>query len=235
MLNLILAESALERVPKPLWSHPSVFKMAERLNKKPGQLLLDRSFHHRAMLGLKDAYRRGRPDIVHFCLLEALGTPLNRENLLRTYVHTVDNYVLYPSPDVRLPRNYDRFTGLLEQLYDSSKIIKDDKILLELKRGSLHNIIEEVKPSYLMTFTRMGKPRLLHQTMRRLAAEKCPIVIIGAFPRGHFSEETKKISNELVSIDEEPLEAWTVVSRVIYEYELNVELPKKRLSGLMTE
>lgn len=230
MLSLILAESALERVPKPLWSHPSVFKMAERLNKKPGHLLLDRSFHHKAMLRLKDAYRRGRPDIVHFCLLEALGTPLNRENLLRTYVHTIDNYVLYPSSDVRLPRNYDRFTGLIEQLYDSSKILKDDKILLELKRGSLQNIVDEVKPSYIIAFTRMGKSIPLHQTMRGLATQERPVVIIGAFPRGHFSEETRKISNELLSIDPESLEAWTVVSRVIYEYERAINLSEKRFN-----
>ncbi|MDQ1280919.1 MAG: rRNA small subunit pseudouridine methyltransferase Nep1 [Thermoproteota archaeon] len=229
MLNLILAESALERIPKPLWNHPSVFKMAERLSKQPGQLLLDRSFHHRAMLDLKEAYKRGRPDIVHFCLLEALGTPLNREYLLKTYIHTMDGHIIIPNPDVRLPRNYDRFTGLLEQLYDSQRIINNGKTLLELKRGNLSNLMDEVKPSYTLAFTRIGKPMLLHQTMNRLAKEENPVIIIGAFPNGNFSEETKQISNELICIDQAPLEAWTVVSRAIYDYELNTNLPQKRI------
>lgn len=235
MLNLILAESALERIPKPLWSHPSVFRMAERLNKQPEQLLLDRSFHHRAMLGLKEAYRRGRPDIAHFCLLEALGTPLNREHLLRTYVHTIDDKIIYPNPDVRLPRNYFRFTGLLEQLYESQKIVKDGKTLLELKRGNLRHVIDEVKPSYVIAFTRMGEPMLLHRAINRLVKEENPAIIIGAFPRGHFKEETKQISNELICIDQTPLEAWTVVSRAIYDYELNTNLPQKRLCQTTTK
>jgi len=232
MLELILAESALERVPEPLWNHPSIFKMAKRLNKKPEQILIDRSFHHRAMLRLKDGEKRGRPDIVHFCLLEALGTPLNRENLLRVYVHTLDNYIIYPNPEVRLPRNYDRFVGLIEQLYELGKVLKDDKVLLELRRESLQSLVHEMKPSYIVAFTRLGKPQLLHQTMHILATKESPAVIVGAFPRGHFSEETRKISNELVSIDPEMLEAWTVTSRLIYEYERAIKLPERRLGRL---
>ena len=50
--------------------------------------------------------KRGRPDIVHLCLLEALESPLNKNKILSVYVHTYDNKIIYINPEVRLPRNY---------------------------------------------------------------------------------------------------------------------------------
>ena len=229
MLNIILADSAVERVPEPLWGHPSVSRRAKLLKKKPGQMLLDRSYHHRAMLRLKDGEKRGRPDIVHFCLLEALGTPLNRVNLLRMIVHTIDNHIIYVNPEVRLPRNYDRFAGLIEQLFELGRVGEGNKTLLELKRGNLRQAVDDVKPSYVMAFTRLGKPQLLHEAVLTLTKTENPLVLVGAFPRGHFSDEVKEVVNEAVSIDPEMLEAWTVTSRLIYEYERAIHLPEKRL------
>lgn len=229
MLNIILTESALERVPKPLWHYSSVAERAKRLNKQPGQMLLDRSFHHGAMLNLRNGEKRGRPDIVHFCLLEALGTPLNKENLLKICVHTFDDYIIYLNPKVRLPRNYDRFVGLIEQMYKLDKIAKENVTLLELKKGSLSNLVGEMKPSYIIALSRIGKPRLLREVTRILVKKESPLVLIGAFPKGNFSGETRKISNELISIDPEMLEAWIVISRLIYEYERAIKLPEKRI------
>ncbi|MCP8317603.1 MAG: 16S rRNA methyltransferase, partial [archaeon] len=61
-LVLILAESALELIPHELWKHPSVVKHASSKGKKVSEILLDRSYHHSAMLRLKDSEKRGRPD-----------------------------------------------------------------------------------------------------------------------------------------------------------------------------
>ena len=133
MLSLLFVESALETVPQPLWNHPSVTKRAKTLNKKPSETLLDRTYHHRAMIRLKNNYRRGRPDILHFALLEALGSPLNKEGLLRVYVHTVDDHIISVDPKVRLPRNYDRFVGLIEQLLREDKVPVVGQPLLELR------------------------------------------------------------------------------------------------------
>jgi rRNA pseudouridine-1189 N-methylase Emg1 (Nep1/Mra1 family) len=54
-------------------------------------------------------------------------------------------------------------------------------------------------------------------------------VIIGGFPHGHFSKSTVQLADEIVSVDPEMLEAWTLSSRIIYEYEKALSLPKKRL------
>ncbi|MEM4418885.1 MAG: 16S rRNA methyltransferase, partial [Candidatus Nitrosocaldus sp.] len=64
MITLIIAEASLELVPDEIAWHSAVKKHAKRQGREPKEILLDRSYHHTAMLNLKDAYRRGRPDIV---------------------------------------------------------------------------------------------------------------------------------------------------------------------------
>ncbi|MFQ6076373.1 MAG: 16S rRNA methyltransferase [Candidatus Bathyarchaeia archaeon] len=228
MLVLILAESAMEQVPRPLWGHPAVARHAERLGKMPGQLLLDRSYHHAAMVGLKDAERRGRPDIVHLSLLEAMGSPLNREGMLRVYVHTVNDRVLRFDPKIRLPRNYDRFKGLMEQLYEMGRVPPQGPALAELEKKSLEVLLDEVKPEYVLALSRIGRPRSLEEVMLALSAWREPAVLVGGFPRGHFGEETLRVVDELASIDPESLDAWIVTSRVVYEYERAINLPEIR-------
>lgn len=228
MLNLLFAEAALETVPKQLWNYPSVAKRAKALEKKPGDTLLDRTYHHRAMVRLQDDTKRGRPDIVHFALLEALGTPLNREGLLRVFIHTLDRHIISVNPKVRLPRNYDRFVGLIEQLYREGRVPVEGQPLLELKKGSLEDIMSEIKPSYVIAFSREGKAKTLEDAVKPLLGQERPVAVIGAFPHGHFSDELIRFADVSVSIDPESLEAWTVTSRVIYEFERLVGLPERR-------
>jgi len=232
VLTIIFAESALETVPEALWSSPDVQKHAEKREKKPGQILLDRSYHHRAMTSLRNASQRGRPDIVHISLLEALGSPLNMEKLLRVYVHTVTDYVISLSPEVRLPRNYDRFIGLMEQLFEFNKIPPTGVTLISLKKQTLAELISEIKVTRVIALTRLGKLKLLDGVMSELVKEKKPAMIIGGFPHGNFSEDTMKLVDEAVCFDREMLETWTVTSRAIYEYEKAIELPQKRLKKI---
>jgi len=229
MLHLTLAEAALERVPKPLWSHPSVVKKARKEGKGPGSILLDRTYHHRAMLKLERRGKRGRPDIVHFSLLEALGTPLNKEGLLKTHVHTIDDHIINLDREVRLPRNYDRFVGLMEQLYELGELPPKGPALLRLGRGTFRELIKEIKPSHVIAFSRVGEPKTLQEVFSSLRTGGELMVAVGAFPRGHFSKTVLDIADEVVSIDVEGLEAWTVTSRIIYEYEKALGLPEKRL------
>jgi len=228
-LVLILAESAVELVPPELTKHPSVLKLAEKRGKKPNEILLDRSYHHAAMRSLKDAGKRGRPDIVHTTLLEALGTPLNKEGLLQTYVHTVDNRVIEIDSNVRLPVNYDRFVGLLEQLYAVGRVPEAGERLLAIRKQTLNQLLGEIKPSTTVAFTTLGEYRDLSKLCEELAKERKPAILIGGFPRGHFSEETLNLANRAVRIDREALEAWVVASRAVYAYELAIGLPKQRL------
>ncbi len=228
MLHLTFAESALERVPPNLWNQPSIVKKARQAGKHPCKTLLDRTYHHRAMLKLANAAKRGRPDILHVSLLAAFGTPLNKEGLLKTYVHTIDGHLIHFNPDVRLPKNYNRFVGLIEQLYDQGKIPVEAPTLLELEKGGLQKLVEEVQPSYIIAFSRSGSPKL-PQKVLKCRKEENLMVVVGAFPRGHFSETLLDIADEVVSIDVEPLEASIVTSRILYDYERVLGLPERRL------
>ncbi len=231
MLILVLAEAALETVPKDLWSHPAVRRHAKRHGKPPGSLLLDRSLHHSAMRRLGENEKRGRPDITHFALLEVLGSPLNKEGLLQVYVHTNNDYVITVNPSTRLPRNYNRFIGLMEQLYQLGTVPSEGEILLKLERKTLQNLLTEAGADYIIAFSREGSPKTLEKAVSNLSAKRNPAAIIGGFPHGHFSESTVQLADEIVCVDSEMLEAWTLASRVIYEYERAISLPKKRIDS----
>jgi len=82
-----------------------------------------------------------------------------------------------------------------------------------------------------VALTRRGTPRTLEEAVSRLSGEERPAVIIGGFPRGHFTAATMEAAQEAVCIDRETLEAWTVASRVIYEYERATSLPRERIRG----
>ena len=232
MLVIIFAESALETIPQSLWNHPSVKNNAHRCGKSPRFLLLDRSYHHAAMKTLKGKEKRGRPDIVHFALLEALGSPLNREGLLRVYVHTTGDYVITVNSKTRLPRNYNRFVGLMEQLFEQSRAPREGSVLLELKRQKLSQLLDEIGPSYVVAFSKLGTPQNPQGLFSRLSGEEKLVLIIGGFPHSHFLQTTTELANEVVCLDPEPLETWVVASMVIYGYSGAISLAEKRLKRI---
>jgi len=234
LLILVLAESALETIPEKLWTHRSVQRYAKLRGKHPKFVVLDRSFHHRAMQSLDESAKRGRPDIVHFALLEALGSPLNKEELLQVYVHTFNDFVISVNPETRLPRNYSRFVSLIEQLFEFRRVppSQTQTTLLTLEHKTLKQLIREVQPSYVMAFSRIGKPLTFEEAISKLSNEKRPLLIVGGFPHGHFSRATLKQVNETVCVDPDMLETWTMVSRAVYEYECLLSISKKRLKQI---
>ena len=139
-VSLVIAETALELVPEELTRHPSVQESCTKTSEKSKEILLDRSFHHAAMIAgkIKLAWKRGRPDIAHFALLEALSTPLYLEGLLDVYIHTMDDKVIKVGPKLRIPKSYFRFEGVMMKLF-KEKIIRNnegDKTLLELHENA---------------------------------------------------------------------------------------------------
>lgn len=181
------------------------------------------------MKRLDDNLKRGRPDITHFALLEALGSPLNKEGLLQVYIHTREDYVITVDPSTRLPRNYNRFIGLMEQLFQLGKVPSEGETLLKLEQKTLQQLLAETEADHVLAFSREGKPKTLQEAVSSLKPKQKPAIIVGGFPHGTFSEATVQLADEFVCIDQEMLEAWTVTSRAIYQYEQTLSLPKKRI------
>ncbi len=233
MLTLIIAESALETIPESLWNHPAIKKLSKIRRRPPNQILLDRSYHHTAMKTLENNEKRGRPDIIHFALLEALGSPLNKEKRLATYVHTIGDFTIQINNETRLPRNYSRFVSLMEQLFETHRIPpnKNENPLLTMKQETISQLIkEQVKPSRLLALSRAGKPQTLEDAISNLAKTDKACILVGGFPKGHFTQTVTELADEIVCVDQEMLETWTVVSRSVYEFERALSLPQKRLA-----
>jgi rRNA small subunit pseudouridine methyltransferase Nep1 len=181
------------------------------------------------MKRLDNDLKRGRPDITHFALLEALGSPLNKEGLLQVYVHTINDYVLTVNPTARLPKNYNRFIGLIEQLFQQGKVPSDKEPLLTLENKTLKQLLAETKTDYVLAFSKEGKPKTIQDAISVLLQKQRSAVVVGGFPHGHFSKPTTQLLDEIVCVDSEMLETWTITSRIIYEYERTFSIPTKRL------
>jgi rRNA small subunit pseudouridine methyltransferase Nep1 len=220
LLTLILAESSIELVPNEIAGHSAIQKSAERKKKDPRQLILDQSYHHSAILRLgKAGIGRGRPDIIHFSLLLALGSPLNSDDQLNCFVHTRDDYVITIDPRARLPRNTDRFTGLIEQLYQESVVPSSGPPLMSLRRESLKSLLSTILPDRVVALTTLGTPKPMEAVAVVLREAKRSVLLVGGFPVGHFSDRTMKLASEKVRVDRRSLEAWTIVGRAVYDYE----------------
>jgi len=218
MLTLILAESSLETIPLRLKKY-GLTKTPSKKGKKRDKVLLDASLHDRIIQKMQSREKRGRPDIIHLCLLAALGTPLNKHGLLQVYVHTLQDRVIKINPETRLPKNYNRFIGLMEQLYTLGKVPPEGTPLLTLEKKNLEILISELKPSKTILFTEQGTYTKLKTVMQECAKLENPAVIIGGFPHGEFSQKTLELADKKIAIFPEPLESWIVVSRVLYAYE----------------
>lgn len=234
-LTLALIESALQLVPQEIQSHPQIEKSSRQRGKGANQILLDRTFHHAAMQQLAKrtpsvhVEKMGRPDIVHTTLLQILETPLNWGKELRVLVHTQDNHIITVNPRVRLPKNYIRFVGLVEQLFDCKKVPEEGEPLLTLQKGGLRELVRKVEPGKVLGFSRLGTPALMRRVAEHASSLKNPLALIGGFPRGHFTEETKRLANETFCVDKESLDAWIVAGRFVYDFEWAIGLAQNRL------
>ncbi|MGH9921466.1 MAG: ribosome biogenesis protein, partial [Nitrososphaerales archaeon] len=198
MLSLIIAEAALETVPKAIARHSSVVRHAERKGKPAEQILLDRSYHHGAMLKLENAERRGRPDLVHFALLEAMSTPLYRKNLLNVYVHTAANKAILLGENVRLPKSYFRFEGLMEELFNNGKVSSDSSLLMEVTDMRFQDLIGKLRSGKVIGLSRMGARSSAEKVAKMI--DNDTVIVVGGFPRGHFSITVSSKINYTYSI-----------------------------------
>jgi len=217
-LRFVLAEAALELVPKEAWKHPAVAADARRRGREPGSILLDRSTHHEAMLRLKDGPKRGRPDLVHSSILAVTGSPLYLEGRVALYVHTSGDIVLEIEERTRVPKSYNRFRGLVEKALSE----EEGSGLVKAYRSSLPQLIKKLGADRVWGLSTQGAERSLDELAEEVVRFERPCVVVGGFPHGHFAPEVVGACDELVRIHAKPLEAHVVTSRLVYEIEKRV-------------
>ncbi|WP_457555589.1 16S rRNA methyltransferase [Candidatus Pyrohabitans sp.] len=220
MLHVVIAEAEVEPVPASIAGHPVIRREARRRRRRATQMLLDASRHHAAMRSLSNAARRGRPDIAHYTLLVLLESPLNRQGLLRCYLHTRNDEVVFINPETRLPRACERFRGLMEKLFAERRIAAGDKTLLELRRMSLLQLVEQLSPKRVVLLSERGRRMESWELAEELSRHGEACILIGGFPHGDFKGE---YPFERVSIFQEPLAAWSAASEVVSQYRRCIE------------
>ncbi len=218
MLKLVFLDTSMELVPPNIAKHPAVVKDAKRRKKKPTKIVLDDSKHHSAMKNLPSREKRGRPDIIHQCLLSVLDSRASK--FVDIYVHTIDDEIIWINNETRLPRNYNRFIGLMEDLFEKKEIKAGDKVLLKILDAELEDVLSDA--DFVVVLTEKGDKdeRFLREVLK---AKENPAVCIGAFPHGDFEEDTIEVledfNAEFVSIAREPLTSLYITNRVICIYE----------------
>ena len=220
MISLILSQSSLELVPSELKHHPSVISHARKLGKHPSEILLDNSWHFAAMKGIENEMKRGRPDLVHFSILEATTIPLYLQNKIKLFVHTIDDKVISFGENVHIPKSYHRFEGVIEKLYREKKITTNNDILLEIKEQTFLELIDEINPSKTIGFSTKGQ----NSTYEKIAKEIIDntSIVLGGFQKGHFSDSVENKITDLYSVGDESFEGHVVVARMLYEYEKTI-------------
>jgi rRNA small subunit pseudouridine methyltransferase Nep1 len=215
LLNLIIAEAALELVPPEITKHASVRNEARRREMKASDTLLDRSVHHHAMLKLPDDSKRGRPDLVHLTLLSVTSTPLYRSGLVKVYIHTRDDVVLELKEQTRPPKSYARFRDLVQKLLSE----EPESGLISVYRASIPELLRKIDADVVIGLSTQGRMSSLEAVAAGVSKKENPAVLIGGFPKGHFSPETARSLDEVVRIHGDSLDAHVVAARLVYELE----------------
>lgn len=215
MLNLTIAEAALELVPVEIAGQASVRNDARRRGLEPTELLLDRSLHHAAMARLKEDHKRGRPDLVHLTLLSVTSTPLYRAGGVKIYIHTRDDVVLELREGTRPPKSYFRFRDLVQKVLKE----KPRSGLVVYRESSIPQLLKSTGADPAVGLSVQGKQVKLEDLARQLAEARNPMVLIGGFPKGHFTPETTRSLDSLVRIHPDSLDAHVVAGRLVYEFE----------------
>ena len=219
MLNFVLAESALELVPKEIRGSPAVISDSTRRERSAREILLDRSFHHSAMSKLKDSEKRGRPDLVHAAVLSVTGTPLYLGGGVRLFIHTYPGLVVEFAEKTRVPKNYMRFRGLMEKALLERPL---EGLVRTYSAGVRDLVRKRLGSDLVLGLSVQGRQSDAELVASRVASAKNPCLVVGGFPHGHFSKEALASVDELVRIDPKPLEAHVVAARVVYEIEKTV-------------
>jgi rRNA small subunit pseudouridine methyltransferase Nep1 len=218
VLRILLAQAELELAPAEIAGHPAVRASAKAQDRRPGQVLLDQNLHGAALGKLEDGARRGRPDIVHYCLLTLLESPLAKAGGLEVAIHTRHRLLIRVKPDTRLPRGEARFQGLMGKVLREGQS-QDKKPLIWVQ--------DEATPAQALHAFAKGPVLRLDEggallSPADIAARADPAgdltLVLGAFPSGAFLPEWVEAAPEAVSIWKDPLNAWAVAAEMVAGY-----------------
>lgn len=216
MLTILLVDSELETIPMEMLNDPAVRKLANTKKKKAQMMLLDSNFLHTSI----DRYypgmstRRGRPDLFHTFLNVVNESILNRMGHLRIFIHTRNNKVITINPETRVPKSYNRFVGLIEDLFLKGEIKAESKSLLKIENLTAQEAISRYSKGRTVVMWPGGD----YVSTDSVVSQPDTTIIMGGFAEGDYISDLSSVS-ERYSIFPQELTTWTVASELICSYE----------------
>lgn len=223
MLKILIADAELELIPKELLDDYSIRIHAKKRKKPPQKILLDSNYMHSAIDRQfpGESNRRGRPDIIYHLLTVVMESILNKKGEMRIWIHTRNDRIIEISPVTRLPKSYNRFVGLVEDLFEKGEIKFDDKTLLKIHNGNVADLIEFAGADNLKILSPKGSQTSVSKLVDRDSRDVS--FMIGGFSEGDFRSDVYGFADSL-SIFEEELTIWSVAFEIIAQYERVFEL-----------
>ena len=91
---------------------------------------------------------------------------------------------------------------------------------MKIKDMTFDQLLHEINPKRIIGLSSLGIPSTCENVAKKLTDDSC--IVIGGFPKGHFSAEIKKRFEYTVNVGLTSLEAHVVISRILYEYEKTI-------------
>ena len=217
-LTILLAESSIEPFPEELMKDINVRNYFSKLKKTPSEVMLDANYHKHLTKNLSDREKRGRPDIVHIALLSCFGSILAREHRLRVIIHTVNDEIISIDPEIRLPKNIDRFNGLFLQLFRDKKVPpSEDAPLMSLEQGNLIELLKKLRKEHdlILEFSVKGEQLSPSEYSEIIFKATNPLLIFGAFPHGEITPIQDELVDKKLGIYQEGLDLFAVISQIL--------------------
>lgn len=188
---------------------------------KRGIELINCDDHQKLITKMKKNYEDFRPDVAHQSLLALLDSPLNKAGLLQVYMRTNKNVLIEINPQIRIPRTFKRFSGLMAQLLTKMKIRASGSSVTLMK--VIKNPVTQHLPMGIKKIGTSTKGQLcnLNQYVKDLMGSdpKKPVVfVIGAVSVGNPGMENDYV-DECICISQYSLSAAAVCSRVCGAFE----------------
>ena len=187
--------------------------------------ILDDNFHHEIVNKLENPQKRGRPDVVHFALLDITSTPLYMNDKIQVLIHTVGEQTIRVGRQVRVPRTLQRFCGVISKVL-TERQVESEKTYFALKKDqSLKELLSSLSVDETISLSSKGIPADLSILIAETNSKKQSTAwVVGGFAHGNFNESSRNLFNRIVSISDSSLPAHVVTARLCYELEktLNV-------------
>lgn len=157
-----------------------------------------------------------RPDILHQCMLMVLDSPLNKAGQLRLYVRSERGVLIEVSPQIRIPRTFKRFCGLMTQLLFKLSIRASNgphKLLKVIKNPVTDHLPAGAR---IIMLSVTGRLVNLAEFVPTLPTTAPVVFVVGAMAHGKVEAE---YSHDAISISEYPLSGAAALARLCNSFE----------------